>query len=168
MPAPAAARIGCGVVVQCVGLCRNPPLCSRCITILPACLRGIMRASSPPGDPLYRNMRGVSACARSGPPLSSFSRPKAPLLRPRPAAEAAVQVSRASPIQTPSTSPSFSCQHPPSRRQSASCAGRASSSPQIARVRTEVNLQIKSMNTEHTKSYFTKYTVPFFVSFKHT
>ncbi|KAF3859205.1 hypothetical protein F7725_021604 [Dissostichus mawsoni] len=26
--------LGCGVVVQCVGLCRNPPLCSRCITTI--------------------------------------------------------------------------------------------------------------------------------------
>lgn len=39
----------------------------------------------------------------------------------RPAARSAVQVNRASPIHTPSTFPSFSCQHPPSR-QSASCA----------------------------------------------
>lgn len=30
--------LACGVVVQCVGLCGDPPLCSRCITtIITAC-----------------------------------------------------------------------------------------------------------------------------------
>lgn len=45
--------------------------------------------------------------------------------KPPPSPAAALserQVNRASSIQSPPTSPSFSCQHPPPPRQSASCA----------------------------------------------
>lgn len=105
-----------------------------------------MRAPSPPSVQLYPNREGFSVRNRSGPRVSSFFRPtgsssQASALT-RPATE--VQVNRAGPIQTPKTSPSFSCHHP---LRDKVLLLLTSTFPQVAGHKAEVAIQNKEKNT---------------------